>query len=357
MSGHPFFGTLALFARYEVNDTVATAATDGMTIWFSPTFAEHLSQRQLESVLVHELLHCALDHVSRRGQRLPQLWNIAADIVVNRMIREMGKYALPAGSIEERYSKERSVERVYEELERFGAEGHDLRLIDLPDAAMLPKSAALTGHNDGYWRSALDQALAVARHKDAQFDSDTWAGWRELEQVTSPQLSWHEMLWRFVVRTPSDFSGFDRRFVWRGLYLDEMASNSLNIAVAIDTSASITGGELASFMGEVIGIIRAYPHLKGTLYFADAGIYGPYPIDDDVLSLRPAGGGGTSFIPFFEALAEDEAHAIDLCLYFTDGHGAFPFPEPAIPTLWVVPTGGAPSEDFPFGEVIRMIYR
>lgn len=355
VAGHPFFGTLALFACYEVNDTVARAATDGMTIWFSPAFVEQISQKQLEGVLVHELLHCALDHFGRRGKRDPRLWNISADIVVNRMIRALGKYALPAGSVEERYAEERSVERVYEDLERYFVENHDLRLVDLPDLASLPKSQAIVGYHDRYWRSALDQALVIARQKDPQFGMGSWAGWRELSQVTSPQLSWREMLWRFVVRTPSDFSGFDRRFVWRGLYLDEMASESLNIAVAIDTSASISGVELGSFMSEIVGIISAYPHLKGVLYFADAGIHGPHAIVEEVLTMKPVGGGGTSFIPFFEAL-KNLAEPINLHVYFTDGYGSFPAAIPSASTIWVVPSGGASSESFPFGEVVRMTY-
>ena len=220
VGGHPFFGTLALFAHYEVDNAVETAATDGATIWFATTFVEQISQRQLESVLVHELLHCALDHMGRRGKRDARLWNIAADIVVNRMIREMAHYALPAGSVEDRYAAERSVERVYEELERYCDEEFNLKLIDLPlitagSSKVLPGKKLLPS---GYWKSALDQALIVARRIDSKFDSEAWQGWHEIAQVLSPQLSWREMLWRFVVRTPSDFSGFDRRFLWRGLY-------------------------------------------------------------------------------------------------------------------------------------------
>ncbi|MFN9979518.1 MAG: DUF2201 family putative metallopeptidase, partial [bacterium] len=39
-------------------------------------------------MLVHELLHAALLHSSRNGGRDPELWNVAADIVINGIIDE-----------------------------------------------------------------------------------------------------------------------------------------------------------------------------------------------------------------------------------------------------------------------------
>ena len=90
IANHPFFGTLSLFADYLFDDAVETAATDGKTIWVSPTSAVDLPRDAFGGLLVHELLHCALEHVARRGARDPLLWNIAADIVVNGMIRSAG---------------------------------------------------------------------------------------------------------------------------------------------------------------------------------------------------------------------------------------------------------------------------
>jgi predicted metal-dependent peptidase len=42
-----------------------------------------------------------------------------------------------------------------------------------------------------------------------------------------------------------------------------------------------------------------------------------------------------------------------VAVYFTDLYGDFPQP-PSMPTLWVVPPGGAPSDTVPFGEVVRL---
>ena len=96
---HPFFGTLALFADLRMTDDVATAGTDGKVVWFNPGFVERQDAPRLCGLVVHELLHAALQHGLRRRERDPLLWNIAADIVVNGMVRKDTSYLLPEGCI------------------------------------------------------------------------------------------------------------------------------------------------------------------------------------------------------------------------------------------------------------------
>ena len=351
---HPFFGTLALFADYRFDDDVETAATDGQTIWISPKAAIGLASNEFSGLLMHELLHCALDHVGRRGQRDPLLWNVAADIVVNGMIRSAGKFALPEGSIQDWSLGHLSVEEVYEQVKASGSRTHRPTLVDVRLGGVDDSAAPSTGPGSkGFWRNALEQALMVARRRDQSFGDKAGAGYRELVQLREPQLPWTQMLWQFVTLTPTDFSGFDRRFLWRGLYLDATEQESVRLKVAIDTSGSITGFELSAFMSELLAILRAYPHVEGECYFADARVHGPYALDEELLTRKPEGGGGTSFEPFFNLL-KDGSGATDLCLYFTDGHGGFPCDVPSSPVLWIVTPGGLATERFPFGEVARM---
>jgi predicted metal-dependent peptidase len=88
--------------------------------------------------------------------------------------------------------------------------------------------------------------------------------------LSSSQLGWRAYLWRFLVHTPTDFQGFDRRFIGQGLYLDALAGEKLRVFIAVDTSGSIGVPEIAQFLGEVQAILGAYPHLEATFYYADA---------------------------------------------------------------------------------------
>ena len=52
-------------------------------------------------------------------------------------------------------------------------------------------------------------------------------------------MDWRSYLWRYLTHLPTDFNAFDRRFVGRGIYLDEIAGESVRVLVAVDTSGSI----------------------------------------------------------------------------------------------------------------------
>ena len=86
-------------------------------------------------------------------------------------------------------------------------------------------------------------------------------------------------------------------------------------------------------------------------------MYGPYPLGADAPLPQPEGGGGTSFRPFFAALARESATSSGerLAVYLTDGYGDFSAQPPDDPVLWVVAPGGLASEAFPFGEVARLV--
>lgn len=360
----PFFGALALFARYEVTKQVPTAATDGRTIFVNPDFWNPLTPAEQDGLLLHELLHAALGHCWRRGVRHPQVWNIAADIVINGMILEDAHATLPQGGMRDLRLEKFGTEEVYELLQRDFAKLPPLTMADLLDAAPgddpgdtrenetgldTMRRTALAGH----WRHALEQAAALARQQRGDMPASIR---RELEALDTARLDWRAVLWRYLVQTPCDFSGWDRRHLGRGLYLEQLEGESVRVFVCVDTSGSIADAQMREFMSEVAGVLRAYPHLVAQLWFADAKAHGPYPLRPDDPLPAPVGGGGTNFRPFFDAVAEArraEAGDRAVAIYLTDGHGHFPTP-PAIETLWVVTAGGLALEKFPFGEAVRM---
>lgn len=351
---HPFFGTLALFAEFvldPVPEWVETAATDGKTIWINPAFLGSLSGTALEGLLVHELLHAALRHPARAGSRDAVLWNIAADVVVNGMIREDGHFDLPVGAVEIPDLAHLSAEEVYEQL---CAGRRPIPALALFDVRAREGSFPVTKEIDRHWKNVLHQASAVAQRTGRGFGSVALGMHREMAYAQSPPLDWRELLWQFVVVTPADFSGFDRRHLWRGLYLDDVVGETVKLSIAIDTSGSVSSADLGMFFAGIEGILAAYPHIRGELYFADTELYGPYPFAADAPLPRARGGGGTSFIPFFERVGQQETEAPDLCIYLTDGYGEFPSTPPHIPVLWVVAPGGEETGEFPFGEVARI---
>lgn len=345
----PFFATLCLFARFIRDEHIPTACTDGKDVYYNPDYLASLSPVQLETTILHEVLHAALMHVIRCGTREGVRWNVAADIVVNGILAADSDLELAPGSIREPSLEHLPVEEIYE-------------LISAPPKPQCPNclrpgpggpGRARRIHDiEAYWRDALHKARTLAESKSQGSLPGNLL--RHIERVSAPQIDWRAALWRFVVRTPVDFIGYDRRFLHAGLYLDALDGETVRVFVAVDTSGSISERLLAVFMAEVHGILRTYPHIEMTLYYADAAVHGPYVLGSGDVPPAPKGGGGTSFAPFFKEVEEQRQGLEQLaCVYLTDGYGTFP-EAPGVPVLWVVRPGGLESERFPFGQVIRL---
>jgi predicted metal-dependent peptidase len=362
-----FFATLALFARVDTSARVPTAATDGRDIYVNPEFFNPLSPAEQDGVLLHEVLHAALLHVPRRGSRDPQLWNVAADIVVNGMIAKAG-YSLPASALRDPSNEHLSTEEVYDLIVQNAQQVAPAPWSDLldqrPGDASLPADAGMPGDKgdrqsrraalEGYWRDAQQQARMVAESSVA---GSLPAGLeRELGSLSEARIDWRSYLWRYLVQTPNDFTGFDRRFVGQGLYLESLAGESVHVHVAVDTSGSVDQRALDVFLSEVQAILHAYPHLRCDLYYADSALHGPFRLMPGGPVPPPIGGGGTSFRPFFEHLdAVRDAWTSSVAVYLTDGYGSFPAATPSEPVLWVVTPGGLDLSHFPFGEAVRLV--
>ncbi|MCP9784078.1 hypothetical protein KBY83_12260 [Cyanobium sp. WKJ7-Wakatipu] len=385
----PFFAALALFVDVRFTEEVPVAATDGRLLFFHPNGYGDLPPPERDAVFLHELLHAALLHPSRRGVREPELFNIAADIVVNGMVAAEKSIALPKGAIRDTKLEHHSVEEIYELLQKNAKKKQPkLPLVDLLKPGSMGLGAEQEKGEEGkggeegegkefgdcsshdpagelhdlhdrsfleaHWKQAIQQAKVLA---SSQGQDNLPAGiLRHLGEVADPQIDWRSQLWRYLVRTPTDFSGFDRRFLHRGLYLDHLEGESVQVFVCIDTSGSIDDEQMSLFIGEVNGILSSYPMLDCRLWYADAECYGPYEIGSVHEIPQPEGGGGTDFRPFFQAAMEawsGDQEAI--CVYLTDGYGDFPEEAPRLPVLWVIVPGGLQSEDIPYGEISRLI--
>jgi len=366
----PFFATLALFAKFIPTESMPTAATDGKDIFYNPNFLQSLTTPQQDGLILHEVLHAALLHVLRRGVRDKEAWNIAADIVVNGIICQQGYFELPEGVIRDRNLEHLSVEEIYELLPQ-QEKKYCLGICDLsgdvpadvrgerlsPDRSPNSQdrlSEAKKAELESHWQNAMQQAAVIARTTN---QGTLPAGMdRELGALDRSQLDWRSYLWRYLVKTPTDYTEFDRRFIGRGLYLETLQGESVKVYVAVDTSGSIDSKLLKMFLSEVHGILNSYPHLECELYYADADLYGAYELNPDSEIPVPKGGGGTSFVPFFNKISQEwDGMTTAVCVYLTDGYGTFPNSAPELPVLWVVTPGGLDLTRFPFGETVRLL--
>lgn len=95
----PFFGEYLLSCRFLYgHPNVDTMATDGKNIFINELFASKLTDKQMQFILAHEVLHCVLQHHTRMANKLgshvtkeqAEKWNIAADLEINPMLVQEG---------------------------------------------------------------------------------------------------------------------------------------------------------------------------------------------------------------------------------------------------------------------------
>ena len=75
-----FYGLLLMHMIFSIDENCSTAATDGRRIYFGPVFLDDLSDSELDFIMMHEILHVALKHCFRQGNRNNERFNIACDI-------------------------------------------------------------------------------------------------------------------------------------------------------------------------------------------------------------------------------------------------------------------------------------
>lgn len=153
--------------------------------------------------------------------------------------------------------------------------------------------------------------------------------------------------------TDYDFTRRDRRF--GDIFIPDIGGETIEIAVGVDMSGSISQAIASDFLSECYGILTAYSKVKLMAFTFDTDILHTGEVetktdlDDFVKGMK--GGGGTSFVsPILKVQKRSEIQAL---VMLTDGMGAYPPKDKVtIPILWVVTKGGTIKEGY--GKVAEL---
>jgi predicted metal-dependent peptidase len=90
----PYYGEFNLHINFHEQDSIGTCAVNvtskGMNFFYSPKFLEHMSQKEVNFITLHEDFHLLFNHPKRTvtGQYDHKLSNIAQDMIINHVIWE-----------------------------------------------------------------------------------------------------------------------------------------------------------------------------------------------------------------------------------------------------------------------------
>ncbi|MCW7754352.1 VWA-like domain-containing protein [Desulfobotulus sp. H1] len=180
---------------------------------------------------------------------------------------------------------------------------------------------------------------------------------REVRKTLEPGMDWRMLLSRFIdlsARNDYAWSPPNRRYLHQGIYLPSVRSEEADcIVIVVDTSGSISAGELDSFCSEVSAILTAF---SGEILVmgCDADVGSVFRLSRSDLPVHPVffGGGGTDFRAPFRWL-EKEGIAPRCLVYLTDLACSHYPPEPFFPVLWAVCGEGGEAAP-PFGDMLHM---
>ena len=388
----PFFNHLLSGIVRVVTEKVPTAAVSfsgsKIQLLVNESFfmKELRSQTNRVAVVKHEALHLLFKHLFRMdlGKYDRSLFNIAADLVVNQFI---GSWKLPDSAVtlstfpDLGLEQNQTVEWYYEKLINLrGASSAGAG----SDSNPFPKSAdALSKILD----RAADQIHGDHSHwgvsKDAKGQVDAYAAETELDRMIiqardrtpskyhgtipgeintlidsliesrKPKVDWRRALRIFATNSRRTylFSTMHRISKRYGTRPGIKVKQFQKIAVAVDTSGSISDADLCVFFTEIDAMYRQGAEIE--VIECDAEVQRTYNYNGQ-LPTDVSGRGGTVFDPVFAFLRSNRLIHYDGCIYLTDGYADEPLIRPPCPLLWVITASGDSGDHLRFGRVIKL---
>ena len=385
MTQAPFFAHLFYSEmRQYLTDELPTAATDGRHIFINPKYFEERKAPERIFILAHEVLHFVYRHAQRMKSYATagklgdldwsgQHFNVAADYCINALLVTDGVGMMnPSWLYDGRVTGDMVTEDVYKltwedpPKTKGGMPGASRdKCADAADGAfdivLEPPIDPATGQPDVPTEAEFKEAMVRAATAAKAMGKMPASLQRIVDEIVEPQVDWREHVRLLMMGHVGQERESWARLNRRRLVLNPMVFmpgkrgyGAETVAVVVDNSGSIGEAELSAFFAEVGGIVNDIKPKRVLLIWCDAAVQ---QVDeartlDELSSIRvrgAPGGGGTSFIPPFEYLAE--ANIVpDTLVYITDMLGAFPSEAPGFPVVWCASTEYNP----PWGEVVRI---
>lgn len=386
----PFFGTLLMhMGLVEVEDAefVSTMAVDGISLYYHPPFVLGLTEPERKGVGVHEVLHVAFQHMTRRGSRHPEVWNWAGDFVINLDVIKSG-YTLPGVKIDHKMFlglvdadkntkghlydtafEGMMTEEVYDRLYKLvpkvkisiGKDGK-VKVRDIGGTGTVLDAGLSKEEREALAREwEVNIRMAVAAAKRTAGGKIPGSLERLVKELNKPAINWRDLTRQWIDGNMSrDFSWTkpNRRFAANGLYLPGYIVDSLrHLLVFVDMSGSISQELAKAMVSEGAGALEMGLAEKVTIIYFDTEVRAVdeyYP--GDIVTCRVIAGGGTDFEPCFQWVLKNEPEASGI-IFLTDMYpNHWNLTDPGVPVLWgaYTPAEALKGINPPFGHVVHV---
>ena len=261
MTRSAFISTIALSLRHVITDATATADVNGTTIRYNPDFLKGQTVAQFAGLMAHECWHVAFQHLARRGNRDPIIWNCAGDYIINHMLTKAGFEIPTAGLLDKKYGEGWSTDSVYDDLIK------EKKDFDTGTLMLDLREGGDDGDKDGPKLDSAVTNIIVRARTQAQMGGKQIRGeipdeiLRKLDELLNPKLPWQVILQKFLdqrVHEEYSWARKNRRYP-SDTYMPSLYSYGLgHLTFAIDTSGSIDDEELQEMLSEIKGVQQVF---------------------------------------------------------------------------------------------------
>lgn len=364
--GTAFLGSLLCSHKFIWDKDCPTAWCNGSTIAFNPKFYVWLTPTSRVTVLAHELWHTGYDHMSRLGkERDPNLWNQAADFVINGRLDSWGfdfSQLMQIGPCLDHQYDGMTTEQIYRMLEQqfppmpcpSGSTGD-------PNPSQGPGTPGLSGdlrkpgsiEEEATIKQNVAKAIQVSKMAK---EAGVIPG--EIKELISdffePVLSWEVLLARFYTELSKDDYSWkrpSRRYETEYLPSPDGDNGLIHMTYYLDVSGSVTSEQIKLFFSEVKFIHETLRPQRTTMVTFDTKIHEVIEIeqDDDFESFEITGRGGTSLVCVHDHIKK---HLPTAAVIFSDMHVKPMIDNPGPPILWAI-MGNKKAKTF-FGQEIHI---
>jgi len=347
-----FFGNMATrLPLVNADAWCPTAATDGRYFYYNSKFILALREKELEFLFGHEVLHNVYDHIAATKllKRNPTLSNIAQDYIINRdlVINNIGELITTVPALYDRkfdgWSSDEVYDHLYENAEKIDIDQLADMLVDEhlddqegeggggqpeEDENGNLKSKARPKYSEEERKKIKDEIKESLINSAKQSGAGNMpAGVKRIVQdLTEPKMDWRELLAMTIESTVKSDYSFQRRSRKQAqtncILPGMIPEQTIDIAIALDMSGSISDAMGRDMLSEVKGIMQQFTDFRVKLWCFDTDVYSYAEFDntniDDIDTYDIKGGGGTDFMCNWKFMEENDIMP-ERFVMFTDG--------------------------------------
>ena len=334
------FSGLFMVGKVTVDEETPTAKTNGVNVIYGRAFVDSLNDKQLAFLILHENMHKAYRHLvvwDKLWKKNAQLANASCDYVINLQIRD---YDPQGHDVEMPTDANGEVLGLIDEQYR-GMDAHQVFLLLEKQQQEQGGSGGGQGIDEHDWENAQEgtpeeQEQVAKEIEGALRQGAILAGKmggnvsRDITELLTPKVDWKDALRDFVKtstqgKDQTTWRRLHKRYIGMDIIMPSTYDEKVgSIVVAVDTSGSIGGEELAQFLSEVKSICDEVSPEKIDLLYWDTNVAGHETyMGAELASLtettQAKGGGGTSpeCVPFYMKEKNLEPECV---IMLTDGY-------------------------------------